>query len=165
MKLVREVVSGYDVDGVHFDYLRYPENAPLFPDKYDFRRYNKGRTLDQWRRDNISEIVRYIYKGVKAMKPWVKVSTCPVGKYRDTSRYPSRGWNAFFTVYQDPQGWIGEGIMDQIYPMMYFQGNNFYPFALDWQEQSNGRQVVPGLAFIFFILMRVNGHVTKLIVR
>lgn len=61
------------------------------------------------------------------MKPWVKVSTCPVGKYRDTSRYPSRGWNAFFTVYQDPQGWMGEGIMDQIYPMMYFQGNNFYP--------------------------------------
>ncbi len=55
------------------------------------------------------------------MKPWVKVSTCPVGKYRDTSRYPSRGWNAFFTVYQDPQGWMGEGIMDQIYPMMYFR--------------------------------------------
>ena len=149
MKLVREVVSGYDVDGVHFDYLRYPENAPLFPDKYDFRRYNKGRTLDQWRRDNISEIVRYIYKGIKAMKPWVKVSTCPVGKYRDTSRYPSRGWNAFFTVYQDPQGWMGEGIMDQIYPMMYFQGNNFYPFALDWQEQSNGRQVIPGLGIYF----------------
>lgn len=83
------------------------------------------------------------------MKPWVKVSTCPVGKYRDTSRYPSRGWNAFFTVYQDPQGWMGEGIMDQIYPMMYFQGNNFYPFALDWQEQSNGRQVIPGLGIYF----------------
>lgn len=64
MKLVREVVSRYDIDGVHFDYLRYPENAPLFPDKYDFRRYGKGRTLDQWRRDNISEIVRYIYKDV-----------------------------------------------------------------------------------------------------
>ena len=31
MKLVREVVSGYDVDGVHFDYLRYPENAPFSP--------------------------------------------------------------------------------------------------------------------------------------
>ena len=82
MKLVREVVSGYDVDGVHFDYLRYPENAPLFPDKYDFRRYNKGRTLDQWRRDNISEIVRYIYKGVKAMKPWVK------GKYLSGRKIP-----------------------------------------------------------------------------
>ena len=39
--------------------------------------------------------------------------------------------------------------MDQIYPMMYFQGNNFYPFALDWQEQSNGRQVIPGLGIYF----------------
>lgn len=149
MKLVREVVSRYDIDGVHFDYLRYPENAPLFPDKYDFRRYGKGRTVEQWRRDNISEIVRYIYKGAKAMKPWVKLSASPVGKYRDTSRYSSRGWNAFFTVYQDPQGWLGEGIIDQIYPMMYFQGNSFYPFALDWQEQSNGRQVIPGLGIYF----------------
>src|SRR3712207_5803075 len=93
MKLVKEVVGRYDVDGVHFDYLRYPEHAPRFPDQYDFRRLSKGRTTDQWRRDNITEIVRYIYKGVKAMKPWVKVSTCPVGKYRDTSRYSSYGWN------------------------------------------------------------------------
>jgi hypothetical protein len=36
--------------------------------------------------------------------------------------------------------------MDQLYPMMYFQGNNFYPFALDWQENSYGRTVVSGLA-------------------
>lgn len=149
MKLVREVVERYDVDGVHFDYLRYPENAPRFPDSYDFRRYNQGRTLAQWRRDNLTDIVRYIYKGVKAMKPWVKVSTCPVGKYKDTSRYSSKGWNAFHTVYQDPQGWLGEGIQDQIYPMMYFRGNGFYPFALDWQEQSNGRHIVPGLGIYF----------------
>lgn len=30
MSLVREVVERYDVDGIHFDYLRYPENAPPF---------------------------------------------------------------------------------------------------------------------------------------
>lgn len=149
MKLVREVVSRYDVDGVHFDYLRYPSNAQRFPDSYDFRHYGKGRTLAQWRRDNLTEIVRYIYHGVKAQKPWVKVSTCPVGKYRDTSRYSSKGWNAFFSVYQDPQGWLGEGIQDQIYPMMYFRDNNFFPFALDWQEQSNGRHIVPGLGIYF----------------
>ena len=149
MSLVREVVEKYDVDGVHFDYLRYPENALRFPDTYDFRKYGKGRDLSQWRRDNITEIVRHLYKGVKALKPWVKVSTCPVGKYRDTSRYPSRGWNAFHTVYQDAQGWLGEGIQDQIYPMIYFRGNHFYPFALDWQEQSNGRQIIPGLGIYF----------------
>lgn len=149
MSLVREVVERYDVDGVHFDYLRYPEYAPRFPDTYDFRKLGKGRSLSEWRRDNITEIVRYIYKGVKALKPWVKVSTCPVGKYDDTSRYSSRGWNSFNSVFQDAQGWLAEGIQDQLYPMMYFRGNHFYPFALDWQEASNGRQIIPGLGVCF----------------
>ena len=149
MSLVREVVTRYDVDGVHFDFLRYPEGARRFPDRYDYRKHGKGRSLEQWRRDNLTEILRYIYKEVKELKPWVKVSTSPVGKYRDTSRYPSRGWNAFHAVFQDVQGWLGEGIQDQIYPMMYFRGNNFYPFALDWQEQSNGRHVIPGLGIYF----------------
>lgn len=149
MSLVREVVERYDVDGVHFDYLRYPEYAPRFPDTYDFRRLGKGRSLNEFRRDNITEIVRHLYKGVKALKPWVKVSTCPVGKYGDTSRYSSRGWNSFGSVYQDAQGWLAEGIQDQLYPMMYFRGNNFYPFALDWQEASNGRHIVPGLGVFF----------------
>ena len=32
MSLVREVVERYDVDGVHFDYLRYPERKVLYRD-------------------------------------------------------------------------------------------------------------------------------------
>ncbi len=149
MKITREIINRYDVDGVHYDYLRYPERASGFPDSYDYKRYGKGRTLDQWRRDNITDIVRYIYNEVKETKPWVKVSTSPIGKYRDTNRYSSLGWNAFDVVYQDPQGWMSEGIQDQIYPMMYFKGNSFYPFALDWQEQNNNRHVIPGLGIYF----------------
>ncbi|MBQ6746716.1 MAG: family 10 glycosylhydrolase [Bacteroidaceae bacterium] len=149
MDITREIVQNYDVDGVHYDYLRYPENSPQFPDSKEFRKYGNGRDINQWRRDNITEIVRTIYKGVKALKPWVKVSTSPVGKYDDTTRYPSRGWNAYNAVKQDVVGWMGEGIQDQIYPMMYFKGNNFYPFSLDWKEQSNDRQVVPGLGIYF----------------
>lgn len=147
--LICEVVEQYDVDGIHLDYLRYPEKAGSFPDAADYRRYGKGRSREQWRRDNLTNILRHVYREVKARKPWVKVSTCPVGKYADTSRYPSGGWNALNTVYQDPVAWLREGIQDQIYPMMYFRGNSFYPFALDWVEQSAGRQVVPGLGIYF----------------
>ena len=32
---------------------------------------------------------------------------------------------------------------------MYFKGNNFYPFAIDWQERSAGRIVAPGLGIYF----------------
>ena len=79
------------------------------------------------------------------LKPWVKLSCSPIGKYDDLSRYRSNGWNARRRVAQDAQLWLREGLMDQLYPMMYFQGNNFYPFAIDWQENSYGRTIVSGL--------------------
>jgi hypothetical protein len=41
------------------------------------------------------------------------------------------------------------GIMDQLYPMMYFKGNNFYPFAINWKENSYGKDIVPGLGIYF----------------
>ena len=147
--IVREIVTRYDVDGVHFDYIRYPENARRFPDKDTHRKYGKDKDLKQWRRENITSIVRRLHTEVKQLKPWVKVSSSPVGKYRDTSRYSSYGWNAYETVHQDAQGWMKEGIHDALFPMMYFKDNHFYPFALDWKENDHGRWVVPGLGIYF----------------
>ena len=148
-EIVREIVSRYDVDGVHFDYIRYPENARRFPDRDTHRKYGQGKDLKQWRRDNITAIVRRLHNEVKQLKPWVKVSSSPVGKYRDTNRYSSVGWNAYETVHQDAQGWLKEGIHDALFPMMYFKDNHFYPFALDWKENDHGRWVVPGLGIYF----------------
>ena len=147
--IVREIVSRYDVDGIHFDYIRYPENARRFPDRDTHRKYGKGKDLKQWRRDNITAIARRLHAEVKQLKPWVKVSSSPVGKFKDTSRYSSLGWNAYETVYQDAQGWLKEGIHDALFPMMYFKDNHFYPFALDWKENDHGRWVVPGLGIYF----------------
>ena len=147
--IVRELVSRYDVDGVHFDYIRYPENARRFPDKDTYRKYGKGKDLKQWRRENITAIARRLHAEVTQLKPWVKVSSSPVGKFKDTNRYSSLGWNAYETVYQDAQGWLKEGIHDALFPMMYFKDNHFYPFALDWKENDHGRWVVPGLGIYF----------------
>lgn len=147
--IVREIVSHYDIDGIHLDYIRYPERASDFPDQSTYRKYGKKESLQQWRRNNITRIVQRIYTETKSLKPWVKVSSSPVGKYNDTKRYPSRGWNAYEVVYQDALQWLKEGIHDALFPMMYFQGNHFYPFALDWQENKNGRWIVPGLGIYF----------------
>lgn len=148
-RIVKEIVNRYDVDGIHFDYIRYPENARKFPDSDTFRKYGNGKSLQQWRRDNVTAIVRQLYNDIKAIKPWVKVSSSPIGKYDDTNRYPSRGWNALNAVYQDAQQWLREGIHDALFPMMYFKDNQFYPFALDWEENRAGRWVVPGLGIYF----------------
>lgn len=118
---MREIVSRYDIDGIHLDYIRYPERASDFPDQSTYRKYGKKESLQQWRRNNITRIVRRIYTETKSLKPWVKVSSSPVGKYNDTKRYPSRGWNAYEVVYQDALQWLKEGIHDALFPMMYFQ--------------------------------------------
>jgi len=128
-----EVTSRYDVDGIHLDYIRYPETWKLRVSR------NQGRQY-------ITDIVKKISRSVKSIKPWIKLSCSPIGKYDDLSRYKSLGWNANTTVCQDAQGWLRDGLMDALFPMMYFQGNNFYPFAVDWHEHSYGRIVAPGLA-------------------
>ena len=148
-KMCREIVRNYDVDGIHLDYIRYPENSSSFPDSYTYKIYGDGMSKADWRRENITAVVQQIYHTVKELKPWVRVSCSPVGKYDDVTRYSARGWSAYSTVFQDAQGWLKLGIMDMLFPMMYFQGDHFYPFAADWQERSYGRSVVPGLGIYF----------------
>ena len=147
--LCKEIVSNYDVDGIHFDYIRYPENAEGFADAATYKKYGKGESKRQWRLDNITRMVRDAYEATKDIKPWVRVSCSPVGKYKDLSRYSAKGWSAYGAVYQDAQGWLKEGIMDFLLPMMYFQGDHFYPFAVDWKEHDYGRPVAPGLGIYF----------------
>ena len=149
VNICKEIASNYDVDGIHFDYIRYPENAKTFPDNDTYRKFGQKQNKASWRRENITRCVREMYHAIKSIKPWIKVSSSPVGKYADVSRFSAKGWNAYEAVSQDAQRWMKEGIHDMLLPMMYFQGNHFYPFAMDWQENSAGRIVAPGLGIYF----------------
>ena len=135
-QLCREITHRYDIDGIHLDYIRYPEQWKIRVTRPQGRQY-------------ITNIVRAIHDAVKAEKPWVKMSCSPVGKHDNLTRYSAGGWNARTAVCQDAQEWLRQGLMDELYPMMYFQGDNFYPFAIDWKEQAHGRIVAPGLGIYF----------------
>ncbi len=162
-RICHEITERYDVDGIHLDYIRYPEGATSFNDAQTYKRHAaKGQAKSAWRRENITRIVRSIYSDVHTLKPWVRVSSSPVGKYADLSRYNSRGWNARDAVHQDAEGWMREGIHDILFPMMYFDGNHFYPFAADWQEQSAGRLVAPGLGIYFLHPQEKNWPLTTI---
>lgn len=135
-EMCREIVQRYDVDGIHLDYIRYPETW-------------KFRIGKDQARGNITRIVEKIHQAVKKEKPWVKMSCSPIGKFDDLSRYWSHGWNAYTKVAQDAQAWLKDGLMDELFPMMYFRGDQFFPFAIDWKEHSYGKIIVPGLGIYF----------------
>lgn len=135
-EMCREIVQRYDVDGIHLDYIRYPETW-------------KFRISKDQARGNITRIVEKIHQAVKKEKPWVKMSCSPIGKFDDLSRYWSHGWNAYTKVAQDAQAWLKDGLMDELFPMMYSRGDQFFPFAIDWKEHSYGKIIAPGLGIYF----------------
>ena len=136
-----ELTEKYDIDGIHLDYIRYPDGWP--------RATRRNGDTPDYRRANINRIVRAIHEAVETRKPWVKVSASPLGKYSDLTRYSSHGYNARDKVYQDAQLWLKQGWMEQLYPMQYYRGNHYFPFVPDWVANSHGRTLASGLGTWF----------------
>ena len=143
--LVEEIVTRYDIDGIHFDYIRYPEGNENYPDWAHYNKNRRGMSKAAWRRDNITRLMSAMYARVKSLKPCVCVSAATLGKHDDVARYSSYGWNAYHTVHQEAQEWMRRGIVDAVFPMLYYTDNHFYPFVCDWGEHSYGRHVVAGI--------------------
>ena len=81
--IATELTSRYDIDGLHLDYIRYPDDYRAFPKA-------KGMTAAQKaavRRDNITGVLRTIHAAVKSIKPWVSLSCATIGKHSDLARY------------------------------------------------------------------------------
>jgi uncharacterized lipoprotein YddW (UPF0748 family) len=146
LSLIREITTHYDIDGIHFDYIRYPDSSAKFPDDDTWRRYGRGMSKNDWRRNNINQFVYKAYDLVKSIKQYVQVSSSVLGQYDRLPEVLRGHWTAYNSVYQDPIDWLSKGKHDFIVPMMYNSGDLFFPFVGDWQAQRYERLIMPGLA-------------------
>ncbi len=145
-KIVKEVVYNYNIDGVHLDYIRYPDRPEKFPDADSFKKYApKEISLNTWRQHNITRIVYRIYDEVKKIKPEVMVSSSPLGKHDKLPNFPSQGWSGMESVYQNAMQWIEDGKQDFIAPMLYFKDQAFFPFLFDWIKKKKNSRIVCGI--------------------
>lgn len=125
--ICEDIVMRYAVDAIHFDYVRYPGRewgyAPLALKRYyaETGAKQKPATDDpkwlQWRRDQVTALVRQVYKRVKAINPKVAIqaSTIPWGNCPDDFKKTS----AYGDVCQDWRLWMEQGIIDDNCPMVY----------------------------------------------
>ena len=121
-----EIVRKYDVDGIHFDYIRYPhENACYCTGCKE--RFEKSRGVKvknwpedvisgaysedfaQWRRKQITRLVQAVSEQVRKINPEIKISAAV---FRDYPRCRQ-------TVGQDWKIWVELGYLDFICPMNY----------------------------------------------
>ena len=65
--LIEELVTRYDIDGLHFDYIRYPEGNSSYPDGTIYNQSKRWRqSKSDWRRSNITALMRTLYAKVKS---------------------------------------------------------------------------------------------------
>jgi uncharacterized lipoprotein YddW (UPF0748 family) len=131
-----DVVSRYDIDGINFDYVRYSSvdegynavSVARFNQR--FGRSGQPSTTDpvwkQWRRDQITALVRKIYLNIQATKPNVDLiaDTITWSPGVSTKTQWTNSARAYNDVLQDWRGWMEEGILDINRPMAYFREYN-----------------------------------------
>ncbi len=136
-KIWMDVLENYDVDGLHFDYVRLasPDFDYSRTSLKNFQKYlkpklpvAKSRELEQalktnplasaeiypdhfadFQREQITMLVARIYQGVKRKKPSVIVSAAVFANHE----------NAFTRRFQDWRRWMQMGILDIVCPMAY----------------------------------------------
>ncbi|WP_192822592.1 glycoside hydrolase family 10 protein [Rufibacter sp. LB8] len=145
--VIMDVVRRYDLDAVHFDdyFYPYPTSAP-FPDEDDFKKYGAGFTnKDDWRRNNVDEVIRVLSDSIKATKPYVKFGISPFAIWRNVTQDPrgsdtKGGLTNYDHLYADVYKWLEKGWIDYNVPQLYFHIG--YPVAdyakmLDWWAKNS----------------------------
>lgn len=149
-RVALELVRNYDIDGIQFDFIRYPGDA--FNDWKTFLKFSGGVPKDEWRRDNINAFVRECYGQIENEKPRMKVGSAPVGIYRSINGAES-SYTGYDKVFQDSRLWLKEGIHDYLVPQLYWsmgeQKNpndpDFESLCYDWAGENYGRHVYAGI--------------------
>jgi uncharacterized lipoprotein YddW (UPF0748 family) len=130
-----ELVRRYPgLDGLHLDYIRYPDTLPFAPGTrfgglsfgygHETRARFRAETgleapfgdslanasrFDAWRREQLSALVARIRERATAARPGLALSAAV---FHDDER-------AYLTVFQDWRGWLEDSLLDFAVPMLY----------------------------------------------
>ena len=114
---VKEIVTNYEVDGIHFDDYFYPNLDDSKAETwFDYPEYQAGDTslsVAAWRRNNVNELVRGVYSAVKSIRPQALFGISPEG-YVQNLRKDTR-------QFTDVDAWMTQsGYVDYLMPQIYW---------------------------------------------
>jgi uncharacterized lipoprotein YddW (UPF0748 family) len=159
-----DVAEKYEVDGLHFDYVRYPSpqfdysrtsldrfrvelEKSLNPAQLEFSAIQAGSDpliyatnfpdrFAQFQRDQVTDLVARIYNGVKKVKPYAIVSAAVFANDRDAAK----------SRFQDWKLWLERGWLDVICPMAYTTDTETFRRQMNKAMiSSSGKQVWGGI--------------------
>ncbi len=129
--IIKEVITRYDVDGIHLDDYFYPDPASYtsLDDQADYVKYGAGySSIEAFRRGNVDKVVKKIYDVIVSEKPGVAFSISPTA---------NNVYN-LNSLYADVTKWCTEGWVDIIIPQLYIAtgtSENGFNTRLSWWNQ------------------------------
>lgn len=152
-KVLMHIVDNYDIDGVHFDRIRTP-SGDYSHDPHSIARFNGDGNPDgdEWgdfMRAQITRDLGRIYGDIARRNPQIKITAAPFGIVkRLPGGYQGTGTESHYAWNQDTFGWMEQGVVDGIFPMIYWRIGSAHPFEVllaDFMRNAHGRHVYPGI--------------------
>ena len=155
--IVKDVVSRYAVDAIHFDDYFYPYHieGKNFPDNNTYQQYGQGLTREDWRRSNTDSIIALLSKVIKTTNKNCQFGISPFGIWRNSNRDPVNGSNTngaisnYDDLYADILLWLKSGWIDYVAPQLYWEfGHHIAPYQVLlnwWNNHTYGRFCYIGL--------------------
>ena len=145
---IKEIITKYSVDGIHFDDYFYPTTDTAF-DEASYNEYKasaeKPLELDAWRRANVNALISGVKTAVKYINDDIIFSISPAASIE----------NNYNSLYADVKFWVKNGLVDCVIPQLYFgyryNDSNFCfdKLLVEWKRlmRENGDcQLIIGLA-------------------
>ncbi len=165
-----DVARRYKVDGLHFDYIRYPETEPPLPRGADvgynpvsLARFGRvhGRTdlpapddeaWSAWRRTQVSNFVRRVSLECREVNPTLQVSAATIAWGKPPlTRADFINVAPMQRIFQDWLGWLDAGWLDTAVPMNYAREQDpvvrgWFDGWIAWEKRERrDRHLVVGL--------------------
>jgi uncharacterized lipoprotein YddW (UPF0748 family) len=169
LAVIRDVLTRYDIDGVHIDDYFYPYPiTPVatdsqdvanpgtieFPDELSWQAYViGGGTLSRqdWRRNNVNQFVQRLHEMIKSVKPKVQLGISPFGLGKPSLRPANiKGFSQYDALYADVELWLTQGWLDYLAPQLYWKrdaANQAFEPLLDYwiSQNAKSKQIYSGL--------------------
>lgn len=142
--IVKEIITNYDVDGIHFDDYFYPSDV-TFDDGADYAKYGKEYSnVADFRKGNVDKAIKDVHDVIVATKPEVVFSVAPTS---------DNNYN-LTKLFADATKWAKEGWIDILIPQLYHEiGHKTADFNTRlqfWSQYSYTAALMAGHGFYRF---------------
>ncbi|MFH0922297.1 MAG: family 10 glycosylhydrolase [Fibrobacterota bacterium] len=148
--VVGEIARKYPVDGIHFDFVRYPArmgpgtpgagydpvSVKSFQDETGRKPAEHTKEWDEWRARQITSAIRECRGEIKKVRPGTLVSAAVLG-----------AWNlSYGRVFSGYRGWLESDLLDFVVLMSYFKDPvQNWQSVINARETADSRRIVLGL--------------------